>query len=193
MVMNLELDLGHIAEPLRHLAIPIDNLTPDPRNVRLHPTKNMEAIKASLARFGQRTPIIVQKQGMVVRAGNGRLEAARALGWTHIAAMVVDEADSDAIAYGIADNRTAELAQWDKDGLAKILEELKIDQKYNQLSIGFNKVEIKNLVSSLKKDIEAIKLQMQFYVTVQVESEQLQKELFEEMTGRGMKCRLAIF
>lgn len=51
----------------------VDDLSPDPANVRLHPEKNHEATRASLKRFGQRTPIVVQRQGMIVRAGNDRL------------------------------------------------------------------------------------------------------------------------
>lgn len=72
--------------------------------------KNIETIKASLARFGQRTPLVVQRQGMIVRKGNGTLEAARALGWGIIAALVVDEGDVPATAYALADNRSGELA-----------------------------------------------------------------------------------
>jgi site-specific DNA-methyltransferase (adenine-specific) len=84
----------------------------------------MEAIVASLSRFGQRTPIVVQRKGMVVRAGNGRLEAAKRLGWQHIAAVVVDDDSVEAVSYAIADNRTAELAEWDSETLASLLDTL---------------------------------------------------------------------
>lgn len=45
--------------------------------------KNIEAIKGSLAKFGQQKPIVVNKDNVVV-AGNGTLEAARQLGWKEI-------------------------------------------------------------------------------------------------------------
>ena len=73
-------DLSHIALPLRPLAVSIDSLNLDPANARLHDEKNLAAIKGSLARFGQRLPLVVQKQGMIVRAGNGRVVAAKMLG-----------------------------------------------------------------------------------------------------------------
>ncbi len=85
--------LAHIAEPVRHLAVSIETLTLDPANARKHDQRNLDAIAGSLKRFGQRFPIVVQRQGMVVRAGNGRLIAAKAMGWTHIAALVVDESE----------------------------------------------------------------------------------------------------
>ncbi len=116
--------LDHIAEPLRKLAVPTDSLTLDPANARTHSPKNLAAIKASLTRFGQRLPIVVQREGMIVRAGNGRVMAARELGWTHIAAVVCDDENIDAVAFAIADNRSAELADWDDAALAALLDEL---------------------------------------------------------------------
>lgn len=110
-----------IIEKLQHLAVPIEALVPDPANPRQHPERNIEAIKASLLRFGQRQPLVVQKEGMIVRAGNGRLEAAKALGWTEIAAVVIEEDDITATAYAIADNRTSDLADWDHVALSDLL------------------------------------------------------------------------
>ena len=40
-------DLAHIAEPLRHLAVPIGSLVADAANARRHDEKNLAAIKAS--------------------------------------------------------------------------------------------------------------------------------------------------
>src|SRR6185369_10855580 len=99
----------HIAPPLRSLALPIASLNLDPANARTHDEANLAAIKGSLSRFGQRLPLVVQQQGMIVRAGNGRLMAAKELGWTHVAAVVVDESEVEATAYAIADNRSGEL------------------------------------------------------------------------------------
>jgi ParB-like chromosome segregation protein Spo0J len=110
-----------IAEDLKGLAIEVESLTLDPANARLHPQRNMDAIRASLRRFGQRKPIVVRRDGMVVVAGNGTLHAARSLGWSHVAAVVVDDDATTATGYAIADNRTAELAEWDENALSRLL------------------------------------------------------------------------
>lgn len=117
----------NIAEPLAHLAIPIDDLNLDPKNARTHDERNINAIKDSLEKFGQRLPIVVQKEGMIVRAGNGRVIAARAMGWTEIAAVVVDEGNVEATAFALADNRSAELAAWDDEALRLALSTLEAE------------------------------------------------------------------
>ncbi len=119
-------ELDYIAPELRSIAVPLKDLTPDPKNVRKHGDRNMEAITASLRRFGVRQPIVVQKSGadLIVRAGNGRMAAALHLGWTHLPAVVFEENDTDAVAYAIADNRTAELAEWDWESLSATLKEV---------------------------------------------------------------------
>lgn len=134
-----EPDLSYIHPDLRATALPIGSLTPDPKNARKHDRQNLDAIKTSLEKFGFRQPIIVQKQGMIVRAGNGRLEVALELGWTHVPALVVDETESEAVAYAIADNRTAELAEWDFGNLTDMLEELRNSSDDSLLdAIGFD-------------------------------------------------------
>lgn len=106
--------------------IEIEKLTPDPANARKHGERNIEAVVASLNRFGQQKPIVIDKAN-VVRAGNGTLAAAKSLGWTHINCVRTELDGTDAIAYAIADNRTAELAEWDVDVLAAELEGLQLE------------------------------------------------------------------
>lgn len=152
-------NLKYIAEPLRDFAIPVDELTLDPRNARLHSRRNLDAIKDSLERFGQVEPLVVQKQGMIVRAGNGRLAVMRELGWTHAAVVVVDQADVEAVAYAIASNRTAELAEWDYETLVAILDETALDM---DLVPGFTNEDLKLLVSDqLWEDVPTEELDKQ--------------------------------
>ena len=103
----------------------IANLTLDPANARKHDARNLEAIKASLEQFGQRKPIVITADGVVL-AGNGTVQAAKDLGWTDITVAVAPAEwdQSTAKAYALADNRSAELAEWDTSVLASQLVEL---------------------------------------------------------------------
>lgn len=101
--------------------MPTDTLSCDPANLRLHGDRSLEAIKASLQRFGQRKPIVVDAAGVTI-AGAGLLTAAKSLGWSHVAATRHDDlTGAERVAYAIADNRTAELSEWDKDALKATL------------------------------------------------------------------------
>lgn len=111
-------------DQLRNLLVDVSELCPDPANARLHSRGNIEAIKTSLSKLGQHVPIVVQKEGMIVRVGNARLTAAKELGWTHIAAVIIDENNVDAVARAVADNRTAEMSHWDYDVLEEVVQAL---------------------------------------------------------------------
>ena len=108
--------------------VPIDEPTPDPANARKHDEKNLTAIRDSLRAFGQQKPIVVDSRGIVI-AGNGTLEAAKRLGWTEIAVVRTDLDPTQATAFGIADNRTAELAEWNEDVLRSLLESMDEDTR----------------------------------------------------------------
>ena len=96
-------DLSYIIAPLRQFAVSVASLVLDETNVRVHPESSQVAVRESLRKFGQRAPIVVQKQGMIVRAGNNRLMQAKLLGWTHIAAILVDESNIEAVQYVLPD------------------------------------------------------------------------------------------
>lgn len=135
-----------VVDDLLPYLTPIEELTPDPANVRLHPERNLRAIAASLRRFGQRKPIVVNRDG-TIEAGNGTLEAARDLGWTHVAAVRVEDDSATAVAYAIADNRTAELAHWDYANLGRQLDALQTDIPVDDL--GFTTEELDALLDGL--------------------------------------------
>lgn len=126
----------------------VDSLHLDPANVRKHGERNLDAIKASLARFGQMKPIVVDAKGVVI-AGNGTLAAAKALGWDKVQAVRSPLKGVDATAYAIADNRTAELAEWDDKALAETLRAVQSDPSIDLAVTGFDEDELAALIAKL--------------------------------------------
>lgn len=122
----------------------LKDLTPDPANLRRHPERNIEAIMASLRRFGQQKPIVADKDG-IVWAGNGTLEAAKRLGWETIEVVRTNLTGVEATAFAIADNRTSELADWDLDGLDVMLKSLS-EQGFELSDIGFSQGDVEELL-----------------------------------------------
>ena len=124
----------------------ITELSLDPSNVRKHGRKNLDAIKASLRKFGQQKPIVVDAKGIVI-AGNGTLAAAQELGWTEIEIVRTQLEGVEATMFAIADNRTAELAEWE-DSLADVLKALaKADVDLAEL--GFDENDLAKISSDL--------------------------------------------
>lgn len=120
-------------------------LTLDPDNARLHPKANLDAIQASLERFGQVVPIVV-REGVVV-GGNGTLTAIRALGWSDVKVVEFEGTPEAARALAVALNRSAELAVWDKEALARTVAELSDD--FDSAVMGFTTKELKALLPEL--------------------------------------------
>jgi len=128
--------------------LPLERLVADPANARLHGQANLDAIQASLTRFGQAEPLIVQAGTGRVIAGHGRLLAMKALGWTECDVVELPVAGMDATALGIALNRTAELAEWDDGTLARLLEQLRAEDALD--GVGFSNQEIDRLLDELQ-------------------------------------------
>jgi ParB-like chromosome segregation protein Spo0J len=165
--------------------VPIDSLTCDPANARRHPQRNLEQIKASLQRFGQQKPIVVDATN-TVRAGNGTLEAAKALGWKTIAIVRSELQKTELTAYAIADNRSAELAEWDAEILAATLADEEIGD------VGFLDEEIAKLteerIDEPSLDLPAEK----WLVVVTCRDEMHQAELLERFAADGLTCKALV-
>lgn len=96
-------------------------LKPHPNNAKKHPKKQVEAIADSIKRYGFNIPVVV-RNGYIL-AGHGRVEASKLLRLNVVPCIVLDHlTDEEARAFIIADNRTSELGEWDRD---KLYDELK--------------------------------------------------------------------
>ena len=130
-------------------SVSIASLKPDPKNVRHHDARNITVIKGSLQKFGQQKPIVVDADN-VVRAGNGTLEAAKALGWTKINIVRTALTGAQAAAYSVADNRSGDPevgSTWDDDGLAKLLTELQAQDVELVKIAGFEDKELAQILA----------------------------------------------
>ena len=92
-----------------------------------NPRKNDQAVDkvaASIEEFGFKVPIVIDKDGVVV-AGHTRLKAALKLGLEKVPCIVADDLTEEQIkAFRLADNKTAEFADWDFENLAEELADI---------------------------------------------------------------------
>jgi ParB-like chromosome segregation protein Spo0J len=148
----------------RERVIKIEELIKDDNNAREHSTENMNAITKSLKQFGPARSIVVDKDD-VVRAGNGTFEAARELGIENV--RVIEASDNELIAvqrkdwndatakgYAIADNRSAELGEWNHDVLSSTMK--KIDDLIDLSGLGFSDAQLDHFrkIDDVLDDVE---------------------------------------
>lgn len=104
----------------------LNQIKPYPNN----PRKNAEAVKTvakSIKEFGFRSPILIDPAGVIV-AGHTRYEASKMLKLKEVPCIVVDGLTEEQIkAYRIADNSTAEGAEWDTEKLLEELQYISLD------------------------------------------------------------------
>lgn len=96
---------------------PLCDLKPYKRNNRIHNAAGIKRLAASVETFGFVVPILTDTSGEII-AGHGRYEAAKALGLALVPTVTADHlSDAQVRALRIADNRLAELSDWDEAAL----------------------------------------------------------------------------
>lgn len=122
----------------------INDIKPYERNPRINDNA-VEAVAESIKEFGFKVPIVIDKDNVIV-TGHTRLLSAKLLGLMEVPCIVALELTPEQIkAYRIADNKTAELAEWDLDLLPLELMDLQ-DNGYDLSLLGFDNTELENLL-----------------------------------------------
>lgn len=128
----------------------LSELVDDDRNPRVHDLRNIDAIAASLDRYGQVEPIIIQASSRRIIAGHGRKAALEQNGETSAQVLELDLDDLDARDLAIRLNRSGELASWNRDRLGEILAEL--EQEGRAEGLGFSAAELEELLDGIGSD-----------------------------------------
>lgn len=109
-------------EPPREVALlaldakPYDTaaLVPYARNSRTHTEEQVRQLAEAFKFYGFTVPVLIRPDGQII-AGHGRVMAAKLLGMPRVPVVVAEGwTDEQVKAYVIWDNRSAEMAGWDK-------------------------------------------------------------------------------
>ena len=113
------------------------------RNPRRHSSSQISKIARSMRAFGNNVPILIDGKNLVI-SGDARLQAAQRLGLETVPVIRLEHLTPEQVeAFGIADNRLAELASWDDGILGEIFQELAaVDLDFDLEVTGFSTTEI---------------------------------------------------
>lgn len=146
------------------------------------------AVAASIKEFGFKVPIVVDAAGVII-AGHTRAKAAAQLGLQAVPCIVADDLTEEQIrAFRLADNKTAELAEWDFD---KLNAELEMLSEMDMAAFGFDTSEgdgdddAQTEREDLSDKVNAI-----YEVIVECADEFEQEEIFTRLSGEGLQCRV---
>ncbi len=107
----------------------------------------VDAVAASIKEFGFSQPIVVDSDSVII-VGHTRLKAAQKLGLDRVPVVVASHLTSDQVrAYRIADNKTAEIADWNYDLLPIELSALK-EANYDLGLLGFDLEELAKIMGN---------------------------------------------
>lgn len=127
--------------------VPIKSIKTYDKNPRIG---NVDAIAESLETSGQFKPIVVNKRTSQILAGNHTFLAARKLGWDTIYVSFVDVDDETAKRIVLADNKTADMGEYDDSVLAELIASLP-----DISGTGYSEIEVDDLIASVETDVSA--------------------------------------
>ena len=144
------------------------------------------AVAASIKEFGFKVPIVVDAAGVII-AGHTRARAAEMLGMQTVPCIVADDlTESQIRAFRLADNKTAELAEWDFD---KLDAELELLQEMDMTAFGFTLDDEQTDTQKEREDLSE-KVNAIYEVIVECADEYEQEEIFTRLSGEGLQCRV---
>lgn len=123
--------------------IELSRLRPWEDNPRLN-DHAVGAVVQSIRTFGFNVPILCDQNLMII-AGHTRWKAAKELGLTAVPVIVLQMTDAQRRAFSIADNKTAEIADWDMAKLRVVLEELH-SEDLDLHDLGFSDADLRRII-----------------------------------------------
>lgn len=124
----------------------ITDLKPYEKNPRMNDNA-VPYVANSIKEFGFKVPIIIDKKNVIV-AGHTRYKAAQQLGLETVPCIIADDLTPKQIkAFRLADNKTAEKAEWEAEFLSDELKEL--------LDVDMGAFGFEDVLDDLEEELEA--------------------------------------
>jgi len=127
----------------------IEDLRPWENNPRVN-EHAVDAVGKSIEAFGFNVPILCDQDGTII-AGHTRWKAAKKLGLEKIPTIVLHLNAEQRKAFSIADNKTAEIANWDFPKLREVFDDLR-SEEINLHSLGFSDEDLRRILLHEEED-----------------------------------------
>lgn len=148
LVPSVELARGQLRQAVRPFEAIVEyravaDLQDNRRNARLHSPKQVQQIAASIREFGFLVPVLID-ENQTILAGHGRVAAAKLLALGQVPTIRIEHLTPERKrAFQLADNRLAELSNWDEEILEiELLELSSLELDFEFEISGFDTVDL---------------------------------------------------
>lgn len=171
----------------------ISDLKFDDKNFNKHTEYGMSLLEKSLRELGAGRSILLDKDNNII-AGNGIVEAAGSVGLENV--KIIETTGDEIVAVkrtdmtinskegremALADNATANAdLSWDEDMI-----------KSQSEKFGFNTDDWGKISESIKSEEKFQDIEEKNIVEVYCENEVEQQQIYEELTQRGLQCKIS--
>ena len=179
---------------------PLSSLKQDHKNARKRTVQSKNLIEESINRYGAARSIVIDESNRIL-AGNGTVEAAAASGIDKVRIIETDGdeviavrrtglTEESKVGLALADNRTAELAEWDKEMLNTLSGEHDIEP-------WFTGDELLAILADNESDFDedeevddqSGKIDAVFQIIVNCRNEEEQTATLDYLMGQGLDCK----
>ena len=181
--------------------VPLEKLKSDPKNARKRTSQSKYLIEESLRRYGAARSIVIDEDNRVL-AGNGTIDGAKAAGISNVRMIETDGdeiiavkrkglSEDEKVGLALADNRTADLSEWDAAMLHSLSQETDIGPWFSEDDVEelLGKAdELEDIDEDLSDD-QSGKLTGTYQILIDCSTEVEQTATLETLLKEGMKCR----
>lgn len=166
--------------------VPIDSITPNPRNPRTITETQLKRLAKSVKDFPAMLrirPIVVDGASMII-GGNMRYRAACEIGLTEVPVIRATDLTPEQVREFIVKDNAPEGASgaWDFDTPANEWD----TEKLSEWGFDLPSIDDDTVTGGTPSTTEKITLEIEFG------SEQEQRAIYDEMTGRGYRCKMTV-
>ena len=178
------------------IKIKVEDLIPYVNNPRNNENA-VDKVASSIAEFGFKNPIAIDKNNVVVN-GHTRLLASKKLGLKEVPCIVIDDlTDTQIKAFRIADNKTSEYAEWNEELLKIELEQLEemnfnlddLNIDYSDFGLEIDYIEDDFIEIKEREDLSD-KVNSAYEIIIECDNEEEQEEMYNRFIKEGLKCRV---
>lgn len=177
----------------------IEDLKGDPKNARKRTAQSKALIQESLKSFGAARSIVIDESNTIL-AGNGTVEAAAAQGISRVRVIETDGdeiiavkrsglSDSEKVGLALADNRTADLAEWDAQMLQSLAAEHDIAPWFSEDDINELLAKDDEFDPDDPTEDQSHKIDAVFQIIVNCRNEEEQTATLDYLLGQGLDCK----